>query len=103
MSLWSRLKRWVAPGLCLGAGGRRPRPDAGSRPSWRSFAGLCPGTVKELVALAWPITAGMLGETALGLCDVAVIERRPPGMPPPPPGAAAEPAPDPLELSEGER
>jgi hypothetical protein len=52
---------------------------------------------------AMEVLAKLMGETALGLCDVAVIERRPPGMPLPPPGAPAEPAPDPLELSEGER
>lgn len=27
----------------------------------------------ELVELAWPIAAGMLGETALGLCDTALV------------------------------
>ena len=27
----------------------------------------------ELVALAWPIAAGMLGETALGLCDTKLV------------------------------
>lgn len=27
----------------------------------------------ELVQLAWPIAAGMLGETALGLCDTALV------------------------------
>ena len=52
---------------------------------------------------AMEVLAKLMGETALGLCDVAVVERRPPGMPLPPPGAGAEPAPDPLELSEGER
>jgi hypothetical protein len=49
---------------------------------------------------AMKVLAKLMGETALGLCDVAVVERRPPGMPLPAPGAPAEPAPDPLELSE---
>lgn len=30
-------------------------------------------TMRELVALAWPITAAMLGETALGLCDTKLV------------------------------
>ena len=29
--------------------------------------------MQELVALAWPIAAGMLGETALGLCDTKLV------------------------------
>ena len=29
--------------------------------------------MKELVTLAWPITAAMLGETALGLCDTKLV------------------------------
>lgn len=75
MSLWTRLKRWVAPGLRFGAGRRSPRLDAG----WR-LGGLAllggeerRATMKELVALAWPITAAMLGETALGLCDTKLV------------------------------
>jgi hypothetical protein len=58
----------------------------------RPIRGVPPGAMKAL--------AKLMGETALGLCDVAVVERRPPGMPAPPPGAPAEAAPDPLELPE---
>src|SRR5690348_2791463 len=75
MSLRERLRRWVAPGLRRMrwiAGGRRPRPDAG----WR-LDGLVSregrATMKELVTLAWPITAAMMGETALGLCDTKLV------------------------------
>ncbi len=72
MVRWNRLKRWVAPGLRVIAGGRRLRPDAGSRPN-----GLLDlrgrATMTELVALAWPIAAGMLGEAALGLCDTKLV------------------------------
>ncbi len=75
MSLWNRLKRWVAPGLRWVAGGWRLRPDAGSR-----LDGLVTAaererraTMSELVTLAWPIAAGMLGETALGLCDTKLV------------------------------
>jgi len=76
-----RHKRWVAPGLRLLAGGRRLRPDTGSR-----LHGLMTivqrglrkrpgerGTMGELTQLAWPIAAGMLGETALGLCDTKLV------------------------------
>jgi hypothetical protein len=75
MTRWNRLKRWVAPGPRHGAGGRRLRPDAGSR-----LHGLVTlvdrdgrATMSELGALAWPITAAMLGETALGLCDTKLV------------------------------
>src|SRR5262245_36296426 len=77
---WSRrLKRWVAPGLRFLKGGRRLRPDAGSRQHGLfSFLGLSSAagersTMAELYALAWPIAAGMLGETALGLCDTKLV------------------------------
>ncbi len=75
MTRWNRLKRWVAPGLRRGAGGRRLRPDTGSR-----LHGLITlagedgrATMRELVTLAWPITAAMFGETALGLCDTKLV------------------------------
>jgi multidrug resistance protein, MATE family len=70
-----RLKRWVAPGLRFFAGGRRLRPDAGSRlhglVSLVSKSGRA--TMAELSSLAWPIAAGMLGETALGLSDTKLV------------------------------
>jgi MATE family multidrug resistance protein len=76
-----RLKRWVASGLSLVSGGRRLRPNAAARRHGRfallgmgaraadSFA----GTTRELFQLAWPIAAGMLGETALGLVDTKLV------------------------------
>ena len=75
MARWNRLKRWVAPGLRLVAGGRRLRPDAGSRLyGLVTLAGQAGrATMAELIALAWPIAAGMLGETALGLCDTKLV------------------------------
>jgi MATE family multidrug resistance protein len=82
MDFFNRLKRWVAPGrrADLRAGGRRLRPDAGTRlhglvsrllggPRGRPGG----GTMLELTQLAWPIAAGMLGETALGLCDTKLV------------------------------
>ncbi len=84
MDHYNRLKRWVAPGLrALAralAGGRSLRPDAGSRPhglAARTTSGFFGpsgrATMQELVTLAWPIAAGMLGETALGLCDTKLV------------------------------
>src|SRR4051794_33831999 len=75
MSWWNRLKRWVAPGLRLVAGGWRLRPDTGLRLNGRvERAGEdARATMRELVTLAWPITAAMLGETALGLCDTKLV------------------------------
>src|SRR5215472_4720249 len=57
-----RLKRWVAPGLRLLRGA-----TAGRRPD-RFTA-----TLRDLCALAWPIAAAMLGETALGLVDTKLV------------------------------
>jgi MATE family multidrug resistance protein len=81
MSWWNRLKRWVASGLAslplVGwlAGGRRLRPDAGTRQDGLVTRAGEDGraTLRELFALAWPITAAMLGETALGLCDTKLV------------------------------
>lgn len=75
---WSyRLKRWVAPGLRVLAGWRRHRPDAGKRLEGQSppaKSGREPPTpMRELFDLAWPIAAGMLGETALGLVDTKLV------------------------------
>lgn len=56
-----RLKRWVAPAHRLVAG--NPRDPAGPRPETLK------STVRQVVDLAWPIAAGMLGETAIGLVD----------------------------------
>ena len=92
----NRLKREVATGqrLPLGsAGGRRLRPNTGTRQNglvqrWigalragvqRAFAptprdaegARRASTMTELLGLAWPIAAGMLGETALGLVVVS--------------------------------
>lgn len=80
-SMLSRLRRWVAPGprsVC--AGGRRLRPDTGWRrcglssllQRLRGDAG-DRGGMRELFQLAWPVAAGMLGETALGLCDTKLV------------------------------
>jgi MATE family multidrug resistance protein len=75
---WSyRLKRWVAPGLRLLAGWRPLRPDAGKRLQGQSPSGSNAPTartpMRELIDLAWPIAAGMLGETALGLVDTKLV------------------------------
>lgn len=75
---WSyRLKRWVAPGLRSLAGWRPLRPDAGKRLQGQSPSGPSGPTartpMRELVDLAWPIAAGMLGETALGLVDTKLV------------------------------
>ncbi len=76
MGWTKRLKRRLAPGL--GAlsravlGGRGLRPDTG----WRGKgldARARASTMRELVTLAWPITAAMFGETALGLCDTKLV------------------------------
>lgn len=72
MARWNRLKRWVAPSLRLVAGGLRLRPDTGSRRHGLSGRD-GRATMIELTALAWPIAAGMLGETALGLCDTKLV------------------------------
>jgi MATE family multidrug resistance protein len=94
----SRLKREVATGQQLpmsSAGGRRLRPNTGTRQNglvqrWiaairagvqRAFAptprdaegARRPSTMTELLGLAWPIAAGMLGETALGLVDTKLV------------------------------
>src|SRR6478609_3430402 len=72
-----RLRRWVAPGPRLRAGWRRLRPDAGKRLPGHGKAGArgptSPGPMRELFDLAWPISAGMLGETALGLVDTKLV------------------------------
>ena len=78
---WSyRLKRWVAPGLRVMAGWRSPRPHTGKRQQGQSpsVPGVPPEPaartpMRELVDLAWPIAAGMLGETALGLVDTKLV------------------------------
>ena len=73
--LLNRLKRWVAPGL-LDAGGRRLRPNAGTR-QWFAANGFAwtraMVTFRELFALAWPIAAAMLGEVAMGLVDTKLV------------------------------
>jgi len=82
MTRYDRLKRWVAPGprrVTPVAGGRPLRPDAGSRPHGPiSLLATLVGeegraTMRELTTLAWPITAAMFGETALGLCDAKLV------------------------------
>jgi hypothetical protein len=74
--LWKRLKRWVAPGLLQEAGGRRLRPNTGSRP-WFAASGFAwtraMVTFRELFGLAWPIAAAMLGEVAMGLVDTKLV------------------------------
>lgn len=75
---WSyRLKRWVAPGLRVYAGWRRHRPDTGKRQQGQSPSvsaePVARTPMRELVDLAWPIAAGMLGETALGLVDTKLV------------------------------
>jgi MATE family multidrug resistance protein len=75
---WShRLKRWVAPGLRVIAGWRRPCPDTGKRLQGQSpsvaHGPVARTPMRELVDLAWPIAAGMLGETALGLVDTKLV------------------------------
>lgn len=75
---WSyRLKRWVAPGLRFFAGWRRPRPDTGKRQQGQSPSvprgPVARTPMREVIDLAWPIAAGMLGETALGLVDTKLV------------------------------
>src|SRR4051812_45220484 len=64
---WSfRLKRWVASGLAKVSGGwsrNRPNADGRQRVSIE----------RELITLAWPIAAAMLGETFMGLVDTKLI------------------------------
>src|SRR4051794_32380512 len=64
---WSfRLKRWVASGLARVSGGRsRNRPNADGR--------LRVSIERELITLAWPIAAAMIGETFMGLVDTKLI------------------------------
>ncbi|HEY4119972.1 MAG TPA: MATE family efflux transporter [Byssovorax sp.] len=84
----NRLKRGVASGLPKWAGGWRRHPNAVGRRglSWlegavilarlrarRLFRARDLVTFRELAALAWPITAGMLGEAALGLVDTKLV------------------------------
>lgn len=64
-----RLKRSVAPGLRVLAGGWRVHPDAGARRA-RLEAGR---TLSEVVQLAWPIATAMLGDTAMGLVDTQLV------------------------------
>ncbi|MEO7332245.1 MAG: MATE family efflux transporter [Minicystis sp.] len=92
------MKREVATGQRVSsdnAGGRRLRPNTGTRQDglverWLGFVkarvarmtarpkrdaegATRPSTMKELIGLAWPIAAGMLGETALGLVDTKLV------------------------------
>ncbi len=53
-----RLKRWVAFGL-----------NAGGRPSDQAER----NTNRDLIALAWPIAAAMLGDTLMGLVDTKLV------------------------------
>jgi multidrug resistance protein, MATE family len=88
----NRLKRGVAPGLGTSPGGLRLRPNTGMRQglfaSRSAFRALFAAgsrvaanrqrwarTTSTLVQLAWPITIGMLGETALGLVDTKLVGR----------------------------
>jgi MATE family multidrug resistance protein len=101
----NRLKRKVATGLLSpsgATGGRRLRPDTGTRRNGLVERGVRmlraplqrfskspsrdtearardaekqsrPKTLREVSRLAWPIAAGMLGETALGLVDTKLV------------------------------
>jgi MATE family multidrug resistance protein len=76
--LFRRLKRRVAPGLRILAGGRRDRPDTGERlrsiaAGTNSSAPSPASTRAEVVRLAWPIAAAMLGDTAMGLVDTKLV------------------------------
>src|SRR5436190_178444 len=64
MRRFERLKRRVAHALrALSAAGGAGRPPSSSARS----------TFAELVQLAWPIAAAMLGETLLGLVDTKLV------------------------------
>ncbi len=68
---FAKLKRSVASALHLGAGGRSSRPEADVRP--QASRGDDSNVGSELVALAWPITIAMLGDTAMGLVDTKLV------------------------------
>ncbi len=61
-----RRKRRVASGRLQGPPGKRPL--SASSPASPSTS-----TRRELLSLAWPIAAAMLGETALGLVDTKIV------------------------------
>jgi MATE family multidrug resistance protein len=66
-----RLKREVARDDGAATPGR-PQAASGYFPKL-SFLTPASATTRELVALAWPIAAAMLGETALGLVDTKLV------------------------------
>jgi MATE family multidrug resistance protein len=64
-----KLRIWVAPGMRLfGATRGIPRAQAGARPDRNQ-----PSIPSELIQLAWPICAAMLGETFMGLVDTKLV------------------------------
>ena len=72
MSRLERLKRRAAPALrafSVRAGWVRQRALSGRRPELEARA----PAVREVSALAWPIAAAMLGETAMGLVHTRLV------------------------------
>lgn len=71
--LWAatvKLARRAARGASEGARSARARSDEGEQRMARERAS---ATRRELVSLAWPIAAAMLGESALGLVDTRLV------------------------------
>ena len=72
-----RLKRSVAHGLRVIAQNEgRPTPDSSCS---KSVPSGIDSPTRELVRLAWPIAAAMLGETAIGLVDTKLVGGLGPG------------------------
>jgi MATE family multidrug resistance protein len=70
MRRFERLKRRVAPGLRRASHYAKRVTGAVGRPK---SGGSSVATMRELVTLAWPIAAAMLGETLLGLVDTKLV------------------------------
>src|SRR5581483_5553672 len=73
MERFERLRRWVAPWSAAQAILRR-RGAHGGRPDNVGRLGTAfRGHLREVVQLAWPIAAAMLGDTAMGLVDTRLV------------------------------
>lgn len=67
-----KLRRWVAHARRGVLQAQRAIGHAVERPSGMETRGAT-STLRELIALAWPIAAGMLSETLLGLVDTKLV------------------------------